>query len=135
VLTALDDDLLAPNLDDDMLDDTKNAVPADIMRRASAAGANDFGGATIVADPSEDLLRASADDGEAGYFRQVFDDFVELKRKCGEGIEGLTFDKFQVKLRQNRDSLVQKYACKGVKFQVYVKDGKAALKATPVKDA
>jgi hypothetical protein len=26
-----------------------------------------------------------------------------------------------------------KYNCKSVKFQVYVKDGKAALKATPVK--
>jgi hypothetical protein len=27
-----------------------------------------------------------------------------------------------------------KYACRTVKFQVYVKENKAALKATPVKD-
>ena len=32
----------------------------------------------------------------------------------------------------NRDQLISRFGCKGVKFQVYVKDGKAALKATPV---
>ena len=37
-------------------------------------------------------------------------------------------------LRKNKEQLVAKYNCRTVKFQVYVKDGKAALKATPVKD-
>jgi len=46
---------------------------------------------------------------------------------------GLTYDKFSGKLRANRDQLVAKYACKAVKFQVYVKDGKAGAQATPVK--
>jgi hypothetical protein len=99
---------------------------------AVEAARGDFGGATVVADPSEDLLRQSGG-GEEAYFRQVFDDFVELKRKCGESTDGLTYEKFAAKLKQNRDQLVAKYACKAVKFQVYVKDGKAALKATPVK--
>jgi hypothetical protein len=119
---SLDDDILAPNLDDDMVD----AGP-------SAASRGDFGGATVVADPSEDLLRQAADGGDATYFREVFDDFVELKRKCGESIDNLTYEKFSAKLRANRDALIAKYHCKAVKFQVYVKDGKAALKATPVK--
>ncbi|HEX8698361.1 MAG TPA: MXAN_5187 C-terminal domain-containing protein, partial [Myxococcaceae bacterium] len=38
------------------------------------------------------------------------------------------------KLRKNKDQLMTKYACRTVKFQVYVKENKAALKATPVKD-
>jgi hypothetical protein len=38
------------------------------------------------------------------------------------------------KLRKNKEQLMQKYSCRTVKFQVYVKEGKAALKATPVKD-
>ncbi len=38
------------------------------------------------------------------------------------------------KLRKNKEQLVTKYNCKTVRFQVYVKEGKAALKATPVKD-
>ena len=37
-------------------------------------------------------------------------------------------------LRKNKEQLVAKYNCRTVRFQVYVKDGKAALKATPVKD-
>jgi len=88
----------------------------------------------ISTEPSRALIQQqSTPEGESSYFRQVYEDFVELKRKCGESTDGLTFDKFAVKLRQNRDQLVQKYACKAVKFQVYVKDGKAALKATPVR--
>src|SRR5262249_49849418 len=75
----------------------------------------------------------SLPDGEDVYFRQVYDDFIELKKKCGESVESLTFEKFSVKLVQNRDQLIAKYACKAVKFQVYVKDGKAALKATPIR--
>jgi hypothetical protein len=46
----------------------------------------------------------------------------------------MTYDKFAAKLRKNKEQLVAKDNCKTVRFQVYVKDGKAALKATPVKD-
>ena len=35
---------------------------------------------------------------------------------------------------RNRDDLIAKTGCREVRFTVYVKDGKAALKATPVKD-
>ena len=35
---------------------------------------------------------------------------------------------------KNRDDLKSKTGCREVRFTVYVKDGKAALKATPVKD-
>ncbi len=79
------------------------------------------------------LDRAGGGGAEEAYHRQVFEEFLGLKKKCGEPTEGLTFDKFAVKLRANRDQLVEKYGAKSVKFQVYVKDGKAALKATPVK--
>jgi hypothetical protein len=97
------------------------APPADVPRE-------------VPSEPSRALIQQQATpEGESSYFRQVYEDFVELKRKCGESTDGLTFDKFAVKLRQNRDQLVQKYSCKAVKFQVYVKDGKAALKATPVR--
>jgi hypothetical protein len=67
-----------------------------------------------------------------GEIRTVFNEFLETKQTCGEPTDALTFDKFSAKLRAQRDSLIAKYACKTVKFQVYIKDGKAALKATPV---
>lgn len=78
---------------------------------------------------------AAADAAEDPYFREVFDQFLELKKSCGESIAGLTFAKFSDKLRRNRDDLMTKTGCAQVKFSVYVKDGKATLKATPVKDA
>ena len=71
---------------------------------------------------------------EEAYFHTVYDQFVDMKKKCGESIAGLTFAKFADKLRKNRDELMSKTVCRSVKFTVYVKDGKAALKATPVKD-
>jgi hypothetical protein len=72
--------------------------------------------------------------GEEQHFQDVFREFVATRQQCGEPNDGLTYEKFVSKLRKNKEQLVQKYACKTVRFQVYVKEGKAALKATPVKD-
>lgn len=71
---------------------------------------------------------------EERHFQDVFRDFVATREKCREPSDGLTYDKFKAKLLKNKEQLVQKYNCKSVRFQVYVKEGKAALKATPVKD-
>jgi hypothetical protein len=71
---------------------------------------------------------------EERHFQEVFRDFVATREKCREPSDGLTYDKFRAKLLKNKEQLVLKYNCRGVKFQVYVKEGKAALKATPVKD-
>ncbi len=76
---------------------------------------------------------AAAGAGPA-YFRQVYDQFVSVKKSCGESTTGLTYEKFSEKLIKNRDDLMAKTQCREVRFTVYVKDGKAALKATPVKD-
>jgi hypothetical protein len=71
---------------------------------------------------------------EAAHFAHVYDEFVQTKKQCGESQSGLSFDKFLQKLRDNKASLVTKHGCRTVRFSVYVKDGKAALKATPVRD-
>ena len=70
---------------------------------------------------------------DAGQYRAIYDEFLALKVKCGESVENLTYDRFLTKLRSNRDALIAKHGCKAVKFQVYIKDGKAALKASPVR--
>jgi hypothetical protein len=71
---------------------------------------------------------------EEAHFKHVFDDFIATKRQCGESVAGLTLDKFIQKLRDNKAALMSKHACKTVRFSVYVKDGKAALKATPMRE-
>jgi Double sensory domain of two-component sensor kinase len=71
---------------------------------------------------------------EAAHFAHVYDEFVQAKKQCGEPQAGLTIDKFLAKLRDNKATLVAKHGCRTVRFSVYVKDGRAALKATPVRD-
>lgn len=93
---------------------------------------------TEIAGVPEELLMASSEDGipedEETYFRQIFDKFVETKRQCGERTDNLQFERFSQTLRRNRDALIDRYGCKSVRFQVYVKEGKAALKASPVRN-
>lgn len=68
------------------------------------------------------------------YFKSVYDQFIAMKKSCNEPTSGLTYEKFSEKLSKNRDDLRAKTGCREVRFTVYIKDGKAALKATPVKD-
>jgi hypothetical protein len=71
---------------------------------------------------------------EEQHLQDIFQEFVATRERCGEAADGLTFEKFAVKLRKNREQLVQKLNCRSVRFQVYVKEGKAAIKASPVRE-
>ncbi len=67
-------------------------------------------------------------------WRSVFDDFVATRKRLGDSLENFTYEKFERTLRKNRGAIQQKHGCSRVRFRVYVKDGKAALKASPVRD-
>jgi hypothetical protein len=90
------------------------AVPAEVMAQAT-------GGHAVVAD-------------DMAQWVSVYEDFIRTKKQCGEPTDGLTYEKFANTLKKNWESLVQKHHCRRVRFSVYVKEGKASLKATPVKD-
>lgn len=119
------------------------AVPAELLKAARQAG----GGATperpalgSSRPPTTSMPKvasiapAGGGSDEDRHFQEVFRDFVSTREKCKEPADGLTYEKFKTKLLKNKEQLVAKYNCKSVRFQVYVKDGKAALKATPVKE-
>jgi hypothetical protein len=127
---------------------------------AAPAGDADLAEKTAVSTVPEHLLRASrwptptepmgssegavplppppppppALSAEEIHFQEVYQQFLAVRAQCNQPADGLTYEKFAAKLRKNREQLVQKYNCRTVRFQVYVKDGKAALKASPVKD-
>jgi hypothetical protein len=90
----------------------------------------------IPADPTPGPGRPTpapnGEDGE-GQWKAIYDEFLRVRSERGESVEGITWERFRDKLRKNRDGLVQKYACRTVRFQVYVKEGRAALRATPVR--
>jgi hypothetical protein len=131
-LAALDDDILGGHESEEA---HLMTPPPMTPERAAASGlaVTTVPGNLGAESGSAVVRQQSTPEGEETYFRQVYDDFIELKRSCGENTDSLTFDKFLVKLTHNREQLMAKYACKAVRFQVYVKDGKAALKATPIK--
>jgi hypothetical protein len=86
--------------------------------------------------PSEEKTRTldKPVDPEEAHFREVFADYVNARRQTGEPTASLTLDKFRAKLQANRQQLIAKYNCKTARFSVYIKDGKAAIKATPVRE-
>jgi hypothetical protein len=135
---AIEEDPLAGPEPDMPFTPPPPAAPAAAPKRTPSA----FDDPTVVSDPDEALLAASAEahgeeedtlvrDEET--FRTVFDEFIALKKKCGEPTNSLTYEKFSAKLKKNREALIAKHGCEEVRFQVYIKDGRAALKATPVK--
>lgn len=70
---------------------------------------------------------------EQADWKNVYEEFLKTKKQCGESTEGMTFDRFKGTLERNKAALVSRHNCSAVKFTVYVKDGKAALRASPVK--
>lgn len=71
---------------------------------------------------------------ELAEWRAVYQEFVALKQQCGESVDGFSYEKFEGTLKKNRDGLMSRLGATHVKFSVYVKEGKAALKASPLKD-
>jgi hypothetical protein len=83
--------------------------------------------------PSNGSLPAADGFDEATHFREVYAEYLTLRRECGENSDGLSYDKFESTLVKTREQVLQKHPARGVRFTVYVKEGKAALKAAPFK--
>lgn len=73
-------------------------------------------------------------DADEAHYREVFEQYVATRRQCGESTAELTFDKFCVTLRKNCEQIMtSRPDAASVRFSVYVKEGKATLKASPTK--
>jgi hypothetical protein len=108
-------------------------VPQELLRASARQEAE--GPPPLRSPPKPPPLPPTSGSGvDESHFREIFGQFLSTREQCGEAADGLTYDRFAQKLRKSRDQLIEKYHCRTVRFQVYVKDGKAALKATPIKD-
>jgi hypothetical protein len=76
--------------------------------------------------------QALAEEPEAQYLQRLFAEYVEARKQTNEGTEGLTFDSFAAKVKQNEAGLRQKYNCRMVRFKVAIKNGQATLKPVPI---
>jgi hypothetical protein len=71
--------------------------------------------------------------GDDAHWREVYEAYIATRKQCGEPIDNLSFEKFGLTLRKTRDQIIDKQGVKSVRFSVQVKEGKAALKAQPIK--
>ncbi len=78
-------------------------------------------------DPAEQVP-----DSEEAYLAKVFQDYVALRQKLGEAAPP-NREKFIHSLRQNSQKLKEKFKCSRVRFTVFEKQGKASVKAAPVR--
>jgi hypothetical protein len=84
--------------------------------------------AAVLADTlpnNSNAMPVSAE--EEAHFQEVFAKFLELRKECGENSSDLTYERMLGTLQKSRPD------AKGVRFTVYAKEGKAALKAAPRK--
>jgi hypothetical protein len=109
---------------------SRGPAPAPFGSSASQA-ARPSAGPPVVS--SSDPTQSDSEDDDEQHVRAVYSEFLVAKQQCGESVAGLTLDKFRLRLQENRNSLMARHACRTVRFAVYIKDGKASLRATPVK--
>lgn len=70
-------------------------------------------------------------DADASFY-QVFQEYVMARERCHESVEGLSYEQFRQRLVESRAQIMRQHECRAVDFQVYIKDGRAALRATPL---
>jgi hypothetical protein len=69
---------------------------------------------------------------EADYLQRTYAEWLAGRKQTGEGTDGLTFDGFVAKLRQNEGALKGKYNCSSVRFKVVIKNNQTTLKPVPI---
>jgi len=96
------------------------AAEAPAQAEATEAGMEGFAAAPEEGDPDE------------AHFQETFERFLELRQQTGEP-GNVSYEKFVTKLRRNREELMARHNARGVRFSVYLKDGRAAIKATALR--
>ena len=64
---------------------------------------------------------------------KLYDAYLSAREACGQGVKGMTPDKLNGLLKKQEAAIRKKTGCDSVRFRVVVEDGKAKLKASPVK--
>jgi hypothetical protein len=110
-----------PEPGDEEYDEEGNVVrPSGLAVDTEGLSAKDAEAMALAAEP------------EGNYLRRLFDEYASARMATGEGSEGLTFDGFVSKLRQNEAVLRAKYQCRSVRFKVVTRDGRVTLKPVPI---
>ena len=97
---------------------TGPAAPADAPRPAGAPTIH------IAGTPPPEPLSENR-------LRSVYRAYVEAKRRCNEDTTRLSFDAVAASLKRQVPELLERHNARDVEYRVFVKDGKAILRAVP----
>jgi len=78
------------------------------------------------------VRKPTAEEREDAAYKQVFDKYVSARRKCGQS-DDLAFESIRDVLKKQVRTIKSRYRCKSVKFRVTVENGKAKVKAVPLR--
>lgn len=71
-------------------------------------------------------------DPDEAHWHETYDAFIALREQLGE--QGrISYERFAAKLAKNREDLIARRQCRGVRFSVYEKEGRASIKASAVR--
>jgi len=88
-----------------------------------------------VAAPADALPTEAPSNETTEGGSDLFEAYRKAKSSCGEEVASLSREKLDQILAKQRDAIRARTGCADVRFRVVVEDGKAKLKATPVKKA
>lgn len=76
--------------------------------------------------------RQARNEREERAFTAVYRRFIEARRKCGQSTE-IDYGTVRAALKKQVRALQSRYQCRSVKFRVTIEDGKAKVKAVPMR--
>jgi hypothetical protein len=65
------------------------------------------------------------------HLRRLYDTYLVARKRCGEPVDGISYDAVANRIRAQVPQLMEKHKAKNIEFKVVIKGGKAILKAIP----
>ena len=100
--------------------------------RYKEEGRTPSGGVIQLPQQEKKQVRTKSVDSQSSDYQKLFNDYLQSRQKTGEAA-AVTFDKFADLISKQKQTILAKYNCKDVEFNVVVEQGKTKLKAKPVK--
>lgn len=109
----------------------QESAQADEKQAAAGQPAPASAGASPPPLPVEALAQRKPGGNANSSFKRLYDAYIEARRKTGQPIKGLTYDKMVQSINKQLSGIREKHGSRKVEFCVVVKEGKAILKAVP----
>ena len=96
----------------------------------SAAGTEDEAGVNdtvIEPAPPQEQAEAKAEGDDSQDLRELFEQFIALKREHNEDTSDLDYESFAQTLTEQGEQLVTAHSCRSVRFEIAVQDGAVSL--------